>query len=36
MGLVDEYWTVREPRGDGKEASRCTVRCDDEHGVRAD
>ena len=36
MGLVDEYWTMREPRSYGQEAPRCTVRCDDEHCDRAD
>ena len=36
MGLVDEYWTMREPRSYGQEAPSCTVRCDDEHCKRAD
>ena len=36
MGLVDEYWTMREPRSYGQEAPSCTVRCDDEHCERAD
>ncbi|WP_186584998.1 hypothetical protein [Synechococcus sp. MEDNS5] len=36
MGLVDEYWTMREPQSYGEEAPSCTVRCDDEHCDRAD
>lgn len=36
MGLVDEYWTMREPQSYGKEAPSCTVHCDDEHCERAD
>ena len=36
MGLVDEYWTMREPQSYGQEAPSCTVRCDEQHYVRAD
>lgn len=36
MGLVDEYWTMREPQSYGQEAPSCTVRCDEQHCERAD
>ena len=36
MGLVDEYWTMREPQSYGQEAPSCTVRCDEQPCERAD
>ena len=36
MGLVDEYWTMREPQSYGQEAPSCSVRCDEQHCERAD
>ena len=36
MGLVDEYWTMREPQSYCQEAPSCTVRCDEQHCERAD